>query len=372
MISDRLFNTKEMRTNTIHKLIPFSKLFKLLLGFSFILQLVIITYNHLSGFYEVNEPEHFVARLFMGTLLSLVAAFMIAYPDLFIIRYLNRRFPWSRKTFRRTIIQLGLTLFIAIAGSSVITSFSHLVNPYKEGLFSVMITNGLIFSVCNIVIMSILEAWIFFMESSESKRKTENLEKELSQIRFEVLKNQINPHFMFNSLNVLSGLIDKDTGKAQDFIDEFSHIYRYVIETIEKPLVQVGQELDFVRSYMFLQQMRYGEQLKFDVGLPSYALAQYLPPLSLQVVLENAIKHNLISAEKPLHIEISINNNHLVVRNNLQPKMTGARSTQLGQENLLKRYAIIGREIPEFKVETHHYKVSLPLIKPENNESTYN
>ena len=363
---------KTMTKTKIHSLMPFSKLFKLLLGFSFVLQLVIITYNHLSGFYEVNEPGQFMARLFMGTLLSLAAAFMVAYPDLFIIRSLNKKFPWNRKIIWRIFIQLGLTLLIAIAGSTVITAFSHLINPYKEGLLHVMVTNGLIISVCNIIIMTILEAWIFFMESSESKRKTETLEKELSQIRFEVLKNQINPHFMFNSLNVLSGLIDKDTGKAQDFIDEFSRIYRYVIETIEKPLVLVKEELDFARSYMSLQQMRYGEQLEFEVDLPSTALAQYLPPLSLQVVLENAIKHNLVSEEKPLHIEISMNNNHLVVRNNLQPKIAGGRSTRLGQENLLKRYAMISREVPEFRVETKHYKASLPLINPENDESTYN
>lgn len=354
-----------MKTTTIHTMMPFSKLFKLLLGFSFILQLVIITYNHLSGFYEVNEPEHLVTRLFMGTLLSLVAAFMIAYPDLFIIRYMNRHFPWSLKTFRRILIQSGFTLLIAIAGSSIITSFSHLIDPYKEGLSSVLIKNGLIFSVCNIIIMVILEAWIFFMESSESKRKTETLEKELSQIRFEVLKNQINPHFMFNSLNVLSGLIDKDPSKAQDFIDEFSRIYRYVIETIEKSLVLVKEELDFARSYMFLQQMRHGDQLRFNVDLPSSVLTQYIPPLSLQVILENAIKHNLISKAEPLHIEIMMNNNHLIVRNNLQPKMTGGRSTRLGQENLLKRYAMIGRQVPEFRVETKHYRAFLPLIKPD-------
>lgn len=314
----------------IHTLMPFDKLFKLLLGFAFILQLVIITYNQLSGYYAVSEPAYFISRLFMGTLLSLVAAFLIAYPDLYVIRYMNRRFPWGRKIFQRILIQLSLTLLIALIGSSLITAFSHLINPYKEDFLSVMITNGLIVSVCNIIIMIILEAWIFFMESAESKKKTESLEKELAQIRFEVLKNQINPHFMFNSLNVLSCLIDKDTNKAQEFIDEFSHIYRYVIETIEKPVVMVQDELDFIRSYMFLQQMRYGRQLEFSVDLPASAMHQHLPPLSLQLVLENAVKHNLVSEEKPLRIDISFNNNHLVVRNHLQPKMTGNRSTRVG------------------------------------------
>lgn len=359
-----------MIQSNINKLIPFNKLFKLLLGFAFVLQLVIITYNQLSGYYAVSEPAHFISRLFLGTLLSLVAAFLIAYPDLYIIRYMNRSFPWSRKIFNRILLQLSLAILIALLGSSLITTFSHLINPYKEAFHSVMITNGLIFSVCNIIIMIILEAWIFFMESAESKKKTESLEKELSQIRFEVLKNQINPHFMFNSLNVLSGLIDKDTNKAQEFIDEFSHIYRYVIETIEKPVVTVQDELDFIRSYMFLQQMRYGRQLEFSVDLPASLMHQYLPPLSLQLVMENAVKHNLVSEEKPLRIDISHNNNHLVVRNNLQPKMTGARSTRMGQENLIKRYKLISREVPEFKVGTTHYQATLPLITPDSDEHT--
>ena len=354
----------------IHTLMPFDKLFKLLLGFAFVIQLVIITYNQLSGYYAVSEPAHFISRLFMGTLLSLVAAFLIAYPDLYVIRHMNRRFPWCGKIIQRILIQLSLTLLIALIGSSLITTFSHLINPYKETLHSVMITNGLIVSVCNIIIMIILEAWIFFMESAESKKKTESLEKELSQIRFEVLKNQINPHFMFNSLNVLSGLIDKDPNKAQEFIDEFSHIYRYVIETIEKPVVMVQDELDFIRSYMFLQQMRYGRQLEFSVDLPASLMHQYLPPLSLQLVMENAVKHNLISEEKPLRIELSYNNNHLVVRNNLQPKITGNRSTRVGQENLIKRYKLISREVPEFKVGTTHYQATLPLITAESHEHT--
>jgi len=359
-----------MIKSNIHKLIPFNKLFKLLLGFAFILQLVIITYNQLSGYYAVSEPAHFISRLLLGTLLSLVAAFLIAYPDLYIIRYMNRNFFWNRKIFKRILFQLSLAILIALIGSTLITSFSHLINPYKEAFYSVLITNGLIFSVCNIIIMIILEAWIFFMESAESKKKTESLEKELSQIRFEVLKNQINPHFMFNSLNVLSGLIDKDTNKAQEFIDEFSHIYRYVIETIEKPVVTVQEELDFIRSYMFLQQMRYGSQLEFSVDLPASLMHQYLPPLSLQLVMENVVKHNMVSKEKPLRIDISYNNNHLVVRNNLQPKMTGARSTRLGQENLIKRYKLISREVPEFKVGTTHYQATLPLITSESDEHT--
>jgi LytS/YehU family sensor histidine kinase len=239
------------------------------------------------------------------------------------------------------------------------------IDAYDQKLHSVLITNALIFSVVNIILMTILEALIFFNDSKESKIKAENLEKELSQIKFEVLKNQINPHFMFNSLNVLSGLIENDVAKAQQFIDEFSMIYRYVLETIEKPVVSLNEELGFVRSYIFLQQIRYGEDLLMEVNIPAHLLNLYLPPLSLQIVLENAIKHNVISTSKPLKIEIFHDQSWLSVRNNIQAKISSAYSSGLGQKNMIKRYSMISDKIPEFIVEATHYLVKLPLLENE-------
>jgi sensor histidine kinase YesM len=349
-------------------LIPFGKLFRTLLGIAFSLQVIIITYNHFTGYVEVNTPDHFIFRLLWGTLLSLIGAFLLAYPDLFIIRYLNRAFPWNKRLVGRILLQLNLAIILAVVVSICITVVSHLFSTYNEGIGPVLIQNGLIVTVCNILLMIVLEAWIFFRVSSESKKVTKNLEKEMSQIRFEVLKNQINPHFLFNSLNVLSGLIEKDTDKAQRFIDEFSHIYRYVLDTIEQSVVTVREELDFARSYMFLQQIRYGSNLEYNVDLPSRLLNGYLPPLSLQVVLENAIKHNLVSKDKPLQINIFNKNNRLIVRNNLQPKISAGRSTGIGQKNLVERYKIINLVMPDFRVETTHYQVSLPLIFHEDDE----
>jgi LytS/YehU family sensor histidine kinase len=256
-------------------------------------------------------------------------------------------------------------VMVAVPTAIIITLTSHLISNYQQSLVSVLIINATIFSVCNILLMVIFEAWIYFIESTESKRVTKDLERELSQIRFEVLKNQINPHFLFNSLNVLSGLIAKDSEKAQKFIDEFSHIYRYVLETIEQPLVTLGEEIKFARSYIYLQQIRYGESLLFDVHLPASYLDKYLPPLSLQLVLENVIKHNLNSSEQPLHIRISADGESLIIKNNIQLKFSNDQRSGLGQKNLAKRYAMVTTRIPEFRVETDDYMVTLPLITEE-------
>jgi two-component system, LytTR family, sensor kinase len=217
--------------------------------------------------------------------------------------------------------------------------------------------------------MSIFDGWILFIENRQARQIAENLQKQLSQIKFEVLKSQINPHFMFNSLNVLSGLINVDVGKAQLFIDEFSHIYRYVLETIEQPVVTLNKELEFMRSYLFLQQIRYGNSLTYSVNIPSELLPMLVPPLSLQVLLENAMKHNIVNEEKPLKIEIYSEGDFLFIKNPVQPKISGT-STGLGLKNLIKRYALISKLEPKFKVEDNYYIARIPLIKVEQDERT--
>ena len=195
-------------------------------------------------------------------------------------------------------------------------------------------------------------------------------QKENLQSQFDILRQQINPHFLFNSLNVLSGLISKDASQAQLFIDEFSHIYRYVLETMEQPVSTLNKELDFMRSYLYLQQMRHGEDLTWSVNIPAGILDRVLPPLSLQVVLENALKHNIVNEAKPLQIEIFAHDNSLVVRNRLQPKISKGVSTGLGLKNLVKRYALISDLTPVFAIENNHYVATLPLINIESDERT--
>jgi len=356
----------------LNRLFPFFKLLKLLVIFAVILQTLIITYNNFSGYYHVPDFANFLKRLSYSTILTTIAGFMVAYPNLFIIHILNKALTWNKHAIQRIIIQFVLTVGFAITVGIIITIFAHFVDPYEEGLVPVLISNSLIFSVVNIILMIALEAQVFFHESKESKLKAENLEQELSKIKLEVLKNQINPHFMFNSLNVLSGLIEDDVSKAQKFVDEFSLIYRYVLETIEKQVVTLNEEINFVRSYIFLQQMRYGDDLNISINIPAHLLNLFLPPLSLQIVLENAIKHNLISKSKPLKIDIFSDQDTLFIKNNIQLKISRAYSSGLGQKNMLKRYSLISNKEPEFTVEADHYVVKLPLIDVEQYESNYN
>lgn len=355
-----------MILTNINRFFPLKKLINFVIIVSFSIQLILIVYNHFTGFSVITGFEHLVIRILFGTSLTIAGGFIIAVANLMVIKYLNAHFAWNKKAFARVVIQFGLSVLIAVIGTSLITIISHLISPYREGLLALLWLNGLITSVINLIIMAILEALIFFNESNQARLKAETLEKELFHIRFEVLKNQINPHFMFNSLNVLSGLIEKDADKAQQFIDEFAHIYRYVLETIEKHVVSLADELGFVRSYIFLQQIRYGDAIRLSVNVTAGVLNNYLPPLSLQLVLENAIKHNVVSTGQPLIIDIFMEENRLVVVNNIQVKVSSGKSTGLGQKNLAKRYMMISDEVPEFSVRNNSYIVKLPLIDSEN------
>ena len=351
----------------IHKLFTFKQLLLLLIVLVVTIQVAVILYNHYSGYYELQHFQHFLTRLLRGSLLSLPAAFLIAYPDLIIINYLKTSAPWEKKALKRLLIQFSSAVLIAIIISSCFTLFANLLSPYKHHLSNVLLNNALIFSAVNILLMSVLEGLIFSKESKHALQMAENLKEELSQMKFELLKSQINPHFMFNSLNVLSGLVSSDAKKAQLFIDEFSHIYRYVLETIEHSVSTLSKELDFMRSYLFLQQIRYGESLTYSVTIPASLMNHFLPPLSLQVVLENAIKHNIANESKPLHIEIFQEAFYLIVKNSIQPKVSIGKSTGIGLKNLQKRYAIISTLTPAFYVDGDFFIAKLPLIQNDDN-----
>ncbi|MDA3815850.1 MAG: histidine kinase [Prolixibacteraceae bacterium] len=361
-----------MNLKSIHKLISFKNILRFLIGFSVVIQLIIILYNHFSGYHTLPGFEYFLFRLFRGVGLTLIFGFFMIYPNLFMIRFLNKHLPWHHKTIKRVFIQTGFSVTIALCISVTFTLFANTIMPYSEDLKGVLISNAMIFSVVNVFIMAILEGWLSYSKSQKAEQMARNLQEELSQIKFEVLKSQINPHFMFNSLNVLSSLINKDVEKAQQFIDEFSHIYRYVLETIEQPVTTLEKELDFMRSYLFLQQIRYGDDLSYSINIPGDLLKLVLPPLSLQAVLENAIKHNIINESQPLKIEVFNQKNNLMVKNKIQPKISMGSSTGVGLKNLTKRYAMICSEEPVFSVETNYYIAKLPLINTEENEHNNN
>lgn len=185
----------------IHKLFPFNKLFKLVLGMALVLQLIVITYNHFSGYHELNSFTEFVLRVIRGIIYSIVTGFAITYPDLFLIKYLNKKLQWNMGVLKRATVQFTLMIIIAIVVSSLLTFFAHWVSNYRQGLYNVLLNNMLIYCVVNAFFMSILEAWIYLEESLKEKDKAGKLQQKLileaanrsmyeAQIKIEEQKNR--------------------------------------------------------------------------------------------------------------------------------------------------------------------------------------
>jgi LytS/YehU family sensor histidine kinase len=190
---------------------------------------------------------------------------------------------------------------------------------------------------------------------------SEKLRADSYQGQYQSLKNQLNPHFLFNSFNTLSNLVYDDQEKAIEFIQKLSKIYRYVLEVQKEELITVAEELVFIDNYLDLQKIRFGENLQITISKINHE--GYIPPLSLQLLIENAIKHNIISSEEPLKISIEEANNYLVISNNLQLKDIGENSTGIGIENINERLGYFTNQKLIINKETHTFTVKLPLIK---------
>lgn len=202
-------------------------------------------------------------------------------------------------------------------------------------------------------------------EKNELAEQNLRLENENILVQFETLKNQVSPHFLFNSLNALASLIGTDPKKAIAFTNAFSKIFRNALELKDRPLVALSEELQHVNAYLALQQIRFGDNLRVDIAVPSDHMKAYLPPFSLQMVIENAIKHNRISSDDPLEIAISAKNGFVVVTNNLQTRQFVEDSTGTGIANIRSRYKYVTSAAPVFEIRNHQYYVELPLITEE-------
>jgi sensor histidine kinase YesM len=210
-------------------------------------------------------------------------------------------------------------------------------------------------------------------EVNEAKNRILEIKQENLQARFSALKNQIDPHFLFNTLGTLMSLIEKDRDVAVSYVEELAGVYRYILQTKDDELIALGEELDFIRSYLFLIKKRFGENISIAITIKDDFLKDKVPPLSLQLLIENAVKHNVISKKRPLQIKVFRENDHITVRNNLQEKAILQGATGIGLINLQKRYEFITKEKPKIFSDEHYFTVKIPVIKnkEEKNEGCH-
>lgn len=279
-----------------------------------------------------------------------------------VIEVLSHYFPYNgRYLFIRLFISAMIGLSIAYLSANINALFpfpAAMTAAQDDFLFIFIIT----FFQCG-MIFTTLEIWEMIKRNRNLNVTLTQMEKEKITSQLQALRQQINPHFLFNSLNVLSELIHEDIEKSDLFIQHFARVYRYVLQINQETVVTLLQELAFLDSYIFLQKIRFGENLQVEIGVAKAALQQYVPPLSLQVLFENAIKHNTISTAGPLRIELKSEGDILKIVNTLQRHNTPPNGTGVGQVNLKNKYELISEQSPDFYIANGRYIAELPLIR---------
>ncbi|MBA4851997.1 sensor histidine kinase [Emticicia sp. BO119] len=196
----------------------------------------------------------------------------------------------------------------------------------------------------------------------ESALRASNLEKEKSQVQFDNLKNQLNPHFLFNSLTSLDSLIQENPPLARDFLQQLSKVFRYVLKNKEKGLVSLETELTFIKYYVGLLKTRFGESLQVEFMIKEDVLDLQIAPVTLQILIENAIKHNIINENNPLTIHIKSQEDTLLIENNIQKKKQVETSNGQGLINLKTLYSFLSNTAIEISTEKDIFLVKIPLI----------
>ena len=287
------------------------------------------------------------------------------YANALLFIYLDSIFEVERFTKRRIIIGFLGSFLISVVVIFLLRIIEDVIiegESFDAFLQNETLANYLVTIIITFFVTLAFHAFYFYKAYQENKVKEQKIIAGTASAQFESLKNQIDPHFLFNSLNVLSSLIEENPESAQKFTTSLSKVYRYVLEQKDKELVSVAEELKFAKTYMNLLKMRFENSITFEIPEGFDNEEAKVVPLSLQLLLENCIKHNIVSEPKPLHVKITIENNQLVVTNNLQKKEVLSDRKGVGLQNIVNRYAILTKRTVLVEENEQEFKIFLPIL----------
>ena len=279
--------------------------------------------------------------------------------------YLNNKVVWIKYTKYRLLIGgLGGTALtmLGIFGLRIFINVVIEGNPISDFLSNEKFKYYIISLLITFVVTLIFHLIYFYKKTQENKVKEQKIIAGTATAKFESLKNQIDPHFLFNSLNVLSSLIEENPENAQRFTTSLSKIYRYVLEQKDKELVPVEEELAFAKTYMNLLKMRFENSLFYELPTTIINPEAKVVPLSLQLLLENTVKHNVVSEQKPLHIRIYVEGDYLAIQNDYQKKEVLQEREGVGLQNIINRYGIISNRKVLIEQNEKTFTVKIPVL----------
>lgn len=279
-----------------------------------------------------------------------------------MVEFMDGIYSWFDHPVKRVLLSAsGIVFYTFIV--VYLLDFTYDFFVFKKGFFEAfeelngapLVTTMLI----NLGINTFMHGRGFLIEWRQASIDNERLKTEQVSAQYKSLKNQVNPHFLFNSLNALSSLVYEDQDKAVDFIRKLAQVYRYVLDSRDEEVVPVNDEMTFVKNFVFLQKIRFGDNLQVELqeGSPQH----HVPPLAIQVLVENAIKHNVVSEKDPLSIKVTFEDQYCRVWNSLKEKKA-KDSTGIGLDNLIERYHYLSNESVNVTKKDDYFEVDIPLL----------
>ncbi|MFZ9003004.1 MAG: 2TM domain-containing protein [Robiginitalea sp.] len=316
------------------------------------------------SFFSGNKIQ-FGLAFWRDFLQHMIFAWIIYMANALLIMYLLGRFGsgiFQRDRILFSILgNIGVSLMaIFVARAIILTGIRGMdLVQFLQGESPQYYVNSLIIAM---VVSGIFYTLYYYKHRQEHKVKEQKIIAGKAAAQFDALKNQLDPHFLFNSLNVLTSLIEEDPDAAQRFTTSLSKVYRYVLEQKNKELVPVDEEFAFARTYVQLLKMRFEDSIVFEIPEKSTNPEARIVPLSLQLLLENAVKHNVVTSARPLRITVKEEDGYVVVTNNLQPKQVVKKSSGVGLQNIRQRYGLLTERLVETGKSGEHFRVALPVL----------
>jgi len=327
---------------------------------------VIGTLVFIVGTIFFHDYEHHSTKAYLITFgFYQLYAFVLGYGNTAYFNFLEKRKWRDNEGPKRIIIGIIGSVAITIVGLFLLRAFTSVIfngNTFKDFIQNESIKNYSFGFWITMIIVLIFHLIYFYNRYQKRKIKEQKVIAGTASAKFNALKNQLDPHFLFNSLNVLTSLIEENPHNAQKFTTSLSKVYRYVLEQKNKDLVTVDEELKFAKTYMSLLKMRFEDSIVFEILERSSNPEAKVVPLSLQLLLENAVKHNTVTSSKPLNIKIYEDGDNLVVENNLQTKQIIKKSSGVGLNNIKQRYQLLTKKRIRISETKTNFRVAVPIL----------
>lgn len=313
-------------------------------------------------FFVGGELFSSISNLIGYSIYGMVIGFVLWKGSTLLGNIIEKFFPWEKRPTRALVVTIASSIVYCTVAIVVVNILFYkyvwkypILSDFSRILLQMFVQLGVA-----LLITTIFYVRQFFVFWRKAVVNEERYKREALALQFETLKAQVNPHFLFNSLSVLSSLVEKDVAKSQLFIRQLSDIYRYVLEHKSKELVPLEKELSFAKSYIELHKIRHGENLVIDWQISN--LAGYIVPLSMQVLLENAFKHNVISSEEPLNIKIWRDHDYIVVQNRLQKRTTVKSESGIGLDTIARQFEFLSSKSLLICDDDGYFTVHVPVL----------